>query len=85
MKIAKVFLFIFFLTKFSFKAKFSKFISTKIGLNPAFITETTSELQVKAGNMISFLLLLSSFKIFIDIKLAEAPEFTKYYIFTIKN
>ncbi len=52
---------------FSFKDKFSKFISTKTGLNPALITETTSELQVNAGSIISFLTLFNSLRMCVEI------------------
>ena len=60
----------------SFADKLFKFMSTKTGLNPFFIIETISEIQVKAGTITSPFL-YNSFSAAKVIKFAEEPEFTK--------
>ena len=71
----------FFITLSIFKERFAKLISTKTGLNPFFITETTSDDHVRLGKIISFFF-VNSFKLFIVIKFAEDPELTNTEYFT---
>ena len=73
---------IFFKISFSEIQRFLGFISAKTGVNPLFMTETISEIQVNVGTIISPPDPLSSFNASTVRKFAEDPEFTKTLYFT---